>query len=200
MGYLKLLFIPFMILAGFNIPGSNPQPVQWLITKGCSLKVDGSTNVNKFSCIISEIYRPDTLTLYRGADPRSTTVAGSLRIDVRDFNCNNPVMTGDLRKTLKSKEFPQMVIRFISLRGYQDYNEKLYAMNGIVSIELAGVAKKFNIAYTISPAGKNTFALKGVKQINFSDFNIVPPRKVGGMIQTSDKLIIEFALAMQVLD
>ncbi len=41
--------------------------------------------------------------------------------------------------------------------------------------------------------------LKGVREIKFSDFKIVPPRKVGGMIQTSDILNAEFNLALQLL-
>ncbi len=199
MCYLKFLLIPFFILTGFD-GWDNAYPTRWVITKGCSFKVDGSTNINKFSCIISNLSIPDTLTFYKRTDSETASITGSLKLDISDFNCHNPVMTGDLRKTLKAKAFPQMIIRFISLSRYPESNHKTYSVNGVVSIELAGVAKKFNMIYTISPKGPNTLSLKGVREIKFSDFNIVPPRKIGGMIQTDDKLIAEFNLSLQVLN
>ncbi|HJT73683.1 MAG TPA: hypothetical protein VJ720_06685, partial [Chitinophaga sp.] len=36
---------------------------KWVITKGCSLRVNGNTNVNKFSCVIDGYTNPDTLKL-----------------------------------------------------------------------------------------------------------------------------------------
>jgi hypothetical protein len=123
-----------------------------------------------------------------------------MRLNVHDFDCHTPMMTGELRKILKAKHFPHMTIRFISLSRYPDNRLKAYPINGLVSIELAGFTKNFNVAYLVSPAGKNTLVLKGIKEIKFSDFNIVPPRKIGGMIQTSDKLIAEFNLALQLIE
>lgn len=198
MVFIKVLFITFFAFAGFA--STDHLMTRWVITRGCSLRVDGSTNVNKFSCVISDINSPDTLTFIRRTDSESVNLSGSLKLDVRNFNCHNPVMTGDLRKTLKTKEFPNMLIRFISLSGYPLSSTKAYPLNGIVSIELAGITKKYKVAYTISPASKNTLMLTGVREINFSDFSIVPPRKIGGMIQTSDKLLAEFNLVLRLLN
>ncbi len=199
MYYLKLLSFPLFILLAFDSPAG--PATRWLITKGCSLKVEGSTNINKFSCVIVSSFRPDTLTFSpRATGSESTSISGALRLDVREFNCHNPMMTGDLRKTLKAKEFPRMVIRFISLSRYPDTKLKAYPISGLVSIELAGVTRKFNVAYTVSPSGSDILMLKGVREIKFSDFNIVPPRKIGGMIQTNDKLIAEFNLVLTALN
>lgn len=185
-----------MMLA-LDMPAGNA--TKWVFTKACSLKVEGSTNVNKFSCIISNSFHPDTLTLRRTGSSELTSINGCMTLNVQDFNCHNPIMTGDLRKTLKAKEFPHMTIRFLSLSHYPDHRLKAYPITGIVSIELAGVTKKYNVAYMVLPSGKNTLVLKGVREIKFSDFNIIPPRKIGGMIQTSDKLVAEFNLALQLL-
>lgn len=122
-----------------------------------------------------------------------------MNLDVRGFDCHNSMMTKDLRKTLKAKEFPRMVIRFISLSQYPENRSKPYPISGIVNIELAGVSKKFDVAYMVLPSGKNMMVLKGVRELKFSDFNIVPPRKIGGMIKTNDKLVAEFNLTLQLL-
>ncbi len=173
---------------------------RWIVTKQCSLRVDGSTNVNNFSCIISNINSPDTLSFQRRTDSESVGMSGSLKLDVRTFNCHNPVMTADLRKTLKTQEFPHMLIKFISLSRFPVNSTKAYPLSGSVNIELAGITRRYKVAYTVSPAPKNQLILTGVREINFSDFNIVPPRKLGGMIQTNNKLLAEFNLTMQLLD
>lgn len=199
MCYLKVFLVPFLLLQGFDMPADKLRPTRWLITKGCILKVDGTTNVNKFSCVISNNFSPDTLTFFRSGEVESAKMTGSLKLDIREFNCNNKVMTADLRKTLKSTEFPRMQIRFISLSQYPESSTRPYPVKGIVSIELAGVTRNYIVAYMVMPAGKNALFLKGVREINFSDFDITPPRKIGGMIQTSDKLTAEFSLSLQEL-
>jgi hypothetical protein len=50
------------------------------------------------------------------------------------------------------------------------------------------------------PAGANVINLVGTRKVNFSDFNLVPPRKIGGMIQTNNELDVEFNLRLKVLD
>ena len=36
--------------------------------------------------------------------------------------------------------------------------------------------------------------LIGDRSVNFSDFNITPPRKLGGIIKANDRLDVEFGL------
>jgi hypothetical protein len=176
---------------------NNPHLIKWVINNGCSLKVGGSTNVNKFSCVIRNYNKPDTLIFYKGPSSQPIKMEGTLTLDVQNFDCHNPVMTGDLRKTLKAKEFPHLIVRFKSLSKYPDLNNKADAIKGIVSIELAGVTKQFTIDYKFIHNGRDSLVLTGNRQINFSDFNIVPPTKIGGMIRTNDELDIEFNLCVK---
>lgn len=70
----------------------------------------------------------------------------------------------------------------------------------MVYIELAGVNKRFEVDYRYKPEGANSATLIGTRKINFSDFNLVPPRKIGGMIQTHNELNVEFNLKVRVLN
>jgi hypothetical protein len=65
-----------------------------------------------------------------------------------------------------------------------------------VNIELAGTRKGFEINYRVSMDGQKIIHLVGTRDINFTDFNLVPPRKLGGMIKTNDKLSVVFNLKM----
>lgn len=70
---------------------------------------------------------------------------------------------------------------------------------GAVLIELAGVARQFEVAYKVA-ADRNTINLVGTQQVHFSDFNITPPRKLGGMIRTENELSVEFNLKIKVIE
>jgi hypothetical protein len=196
MRLLKLfIFLVWMLVTAFNdkVPAS-----KWVIYKACSLKVNGSTNVNKFNCVINNYYKPDTLSFVQVNQQDAVKMVGAMKLDINSFDCHNPMMTADLRKTLKAKQFPKLVIKFITLSKYPQL--KGQQVTGWVQIDLAGVSKKFQVDYQLIPSGVNTVQMKGLKQIKFSDFNIEPPRKIGGMIKTDDELDIEFNLHIKIIN
>ena len=197
--FKPLLLVFMVLLSGFNRHNSRPYLTKWVISKGCSLKVGGSTNINKFTCVIADYYKPDTLTFYKGTPTEAIRITGLLKLGVQNFDCHNPMMTSDLRKTLKAKEFPNLSIKFINLSRYPE-RDKEDAVKGAVTIELAGVTKRFEVDYRFIPESAISATLIGTRKINFSDFNLVPPRKIGGMIQTNNELNVEFTLKVRVLN
>ena len=72
-------------------------------------------------------------------------------------------------------------------------------IKGLVDIEIAGVNKRFEINYLMSKDEENVIHLLGSRDLNFSDFKLIPPRKLGGMIQTKDLLTVEFQLKMKTI-
>lgn len=193
-----LLYL-YIIFCVFTFSGRKDDMKKWVISSGCSLQVDGSTNVNEFSCAITNYSRPDTiLAIWRPNQP--VQLSGSIKLDVEHFDCHNRLMTDDLRKTLKAKEYPKLGIRFLSISRYPDISTRQKEAKGLVAIELAGVTKRFEVDYKIVSAESNYINLVGSRQLNFSDFNISPPRKLGGMIRTNNELSVVFNLRMKVLD
>jgi hypothetical protein len=196
-----LLIILILSLCSFKAqsPISNRSYLaKWVIMNGCSLKVEGSTNVNKFNCVISNYSKPDTIILIKeNQNSEAIRLNGSMDLDVLKFDCHNPVMSADLRKTLKAKIYPHLKIKFLSFNKLPDLTIKQQAITGMVEIELAGVKKKFQVNYKVAKESAQTIRLIGNQDVNFSDFNIVPPRKIGGMIQTNNELTVEFNLKMK---
>ena len=197
--YKLVAFVIFIFLSAFNFNNTKPHFSKWVITNGCFLKVGGSTNINRFSCIIPNYSKPDTLTFYKNNAVEVVRATGSIKLDVQNFDCHNPVMTKDLRKTLKSKEHPNLIIRFTSFSRYPRFNNQPDKIKGFVNIELAGVSKKFEVDYQFVSDGAKFLNLIGTKQVLFSDFNLIPPRKIGGMIQTNNELSVVFNLRVKVI-
>ncbi len=102
--------------------------------------------------------------------------------------------TRELRKTLKEKEFPMLHINFLSLSELPALSNNPKPINGFVEIQLAGTAKRYKVNYQISADGKKFIHLVGSRDVNFSDFNLTPPKKLGGMVRSKDKLSVVFNL------
>ncbi len=178
----------------FNLPDAK---VTWVIMQGSSLTVNGSTNINTFQCDIANYDLPDTVTcfklLQRGA---VLPMTGKLNLSIDAFDCHNKMMTSDLRKTLKAKDFPILSVRFITINSFPDFKNPI-KITGIVDIGLAGVSKKFEINYYFTADDKQQVHLKGDQKIYFSDFNLNPPSKLGGMIKAKDELLVVFKLNLK---
>jgi hypothetical protein len=50
----------------------------------------------------------------------------------------------------------------------------------MVDIEIAGVSKRFEVNYQITEGAQKVIHLAGSPDINLSDFNLIPPRKLAG--------------------
>ena len=168
---------------------------KWLISETSSLSVKGSTNVNKFTCDIPNCDQ-DTLTVWKS--DKGLRMSGSINPAVLSFDCHK-AMTRDLRKTLKAKKYPKLHIRFLSLSQFPQLSGKPGSINGQVEIEIAGIKKLYEIDYKISVDTNKMIHLIGSRDLNFSDFNLIPPKKLGGMIKAKDQLIVEFNLDLKTI-
>jgi hypothetical protein len=193
--YRNILGMVVVLMTAFAKP---VETKKWLISESSSLSVNGTTNINKFACDIPAYDQTDTLTLTRGS--KEVMLSGDIRLNVQSFDCHNAIMTHDLRKTLKEKEFPRLHIKFLSLSGFPELTAKPAMITGSVDIELAGAAKRFQVNYQVSIDPQKNIHLLGSRDVNFSDFNLIPPRKLGGMIKTNDKLNVAFHLKMRALN
>jgi hypothetical protein len=196
--WIYLLFVP---LTSFVLPAQlNRQPgaKRWVINENSSLCVNGTTNINKFACEILAYGKTDTLTVSKSN--KEIGLSGSMGLDVKNFDCHNSIMTHDLRKTLKEPQYPMLHIRFLSLSKMPELSSRPELITGMVEIEIAGVSKRFEVNYQITRDDQKLIHLLGARDINFSDFNLIPPRKLGGMIRTNDKLSVDFRLNMKTID
>jgi hypothetical protein len=190
MTLVMLVFIPLVSFKGTY----KKQVIKWAVQKTSSLKIAGSSNVNQFACDVTGYYQTDTIAFTTTEQTnRIVPLKGSLTIDVASFDCHNRMLTKDLRKTLKSTEHPLLIVKFVTLDRIPVYNNNKDCVKGIVEIELAGVCKRFDIGYTLEKNG-GTVVLNGGRDFSFSDFQLTPPKKLGGAIRVRDKFNVQFHL------
>lgn len=167
---------------------------RWVVSPVSSLSVNGSTNVNQFTCVIPACGPQDTLTVTPGKADQPVMLSGRIKLPVSSFDCHLSAMTRQLRETLKEKQFPALYIRFLSLSRLSEFSTTPVQITGLVDIEIAGVNKRFEVSYELSQGTRQSILLRGSRVINFSDFGLTPPTKLGGMIKTRDALTVNFQL------
>lgn len=193
--YLPILSL-FALILLLAFKGQKPDTMKWVISKSSYLQVKGSTNVNKFSCVIANYCKPDTLTL-QNLNNHPVSLNGTMALSVHDFDCLNAMMTADLRKTLKESQYPKLYVRFMNLERLPKLTNDNEFVKGWVEIQIAQQIKRYQVAYQISTDDHQIIHLYGVQEVLFSDFKINPPRKLGGMIKTNDALEISFQLYLK---
>lgn len=190
-----LVFISGLCVTDLKQKETLKETKKWVVTENSCLRVFGSTNVNKFRCDIIGYNNPDTISIQ--SFNQLISLSGEVNLRIANFNCYNILMTRELRKTLQVNNFPNLQIQFISLNSFPEITSKPACITGLVDIKLAGKCKRYNINYELSIDSKNIIHLNGHRAINFSDFGLHPPKKIGGMIAAKDKLIVEFNLNLR---
>jgi hypothetical protein len=201
MKYLNFLwiYVLFVLLTSFVLNlDKGIETKKWVISENSNLCVNGSTNINTFKCEILAYDHIDTITVSKNS--KGIALSGCISLNIESFDCHNSIMTHDLRKTLKESEFPKLQINFLSLNKLPDQTTRPEIITAMVDIEIAGVRKRFEINYQITQDAQKVIHLLGSRDVNFSDFNLTPPRKLGGMIRTNDKLSVDFHLKMKTMD
>jgi hypothetical protein len=169
----------------------------WVIERNSTLAIDGSSNINQFTCDIREYVRPDTLKSVNDQARKKYFFSNSnLSVDLKRFDCHHKYITADFRKMLKTDEYPNLVIRFISLDEFHEEG----IVKGLVDIELAGKKKRMEINYNCSHIGSNQLRLQGEKLMKFSDFELEAPRKIGGLIRINEEINVHFNLYFRKLN
>ena len=190
-------FLLFILLVCFSSFQSRNVAGSWVIERNSTLAIDGSSNINKFTCDIREYVKTDTLRSVNDLARRKFIFQNShLSVDIKRFDCHHKYITSDFRKMLKSDDYPQLVIRFISL----DEFHKDGIVKGLVEIELAGKRKRMEINYNCSHIGANQLRLQGVKLMKFSDFELEAPKKIGGLIRINEEIVVNFNLFFRKLN
>lgn len=171
---------------------------RWAVQKTSTLRIQGSSNVNEFGCDITGYSQPDTLICFQeSAANKVVPLKGALEIDVFKFDCHNKILTSDLRKTLKAKEYPKLIIRFLSFERNPVMRNTKDVLKGNVEVELAGSCRRFEIVYTFEKTESLFIKLNGNQTFTFSDFNLAPPSKLAGLVKVKDKFVVDFNLLLQ---
>ena len=143
------------------------------------VKINGSTNVNTFQCINSK-FKSESYSFSEKNLP-------NIILKVTDFDCGNKMMTKDFQKILNAEKYPEMTIKFLNFTR----NQKKFL--AVVEVKMMNQSRKYNVEFNLE-----NNKMVGRKNVKFSDFNITPPKKMGGMVVVKDDLDLTFSLSTKI--
>jgi hypothetical protein len=183
------------LFASLFFPPNKVVIEKWIIEKNSNLSIQGRSNVNSFQCDVKEYLRADTILFYKQDQEQQFIVKGGLTINVNEFDCHQRYMTGDLRKTLKGQEYPQLKINLLSIGNFTTAGNK--NVKGIMTITLAGITRRMEINYATQATNDGNLHLNGSRQVLFSDFGLTPPHKLAGLIKVEEQINVQFQLILR---
>lgn len=177
---------------------SQPKMMRWTIHSSSSIRINGSSNVNTFTCTTSKDFEAKPVIIEQNvgkAGGMKAQMQGTVTVAVKTFDCKNKLLDNDLRKTLKESEFPKFTIQFLELERMPDLDSEVDFLSGKVLIDLAGTKKEFYLRYSFNKT-PNGYLLKGSRAFNFGDFGLTPPKKAGGLIRVNDNFDVGFTMIL----
>lgn len=192
---LWVAIISFFSSLPIDAKSSEPNAVvKWSVEKNSTLRILGSSNLHDFQCDALGYAASDTINFIPSQHSAGRIpLKGFLKIEINNINCHNFIITRNFRTTLKANEHPYLIVKFLSLERLPSFTNNKDYLKGIVEIELGGVAKKFEIPYKIQKNGQ-VVLLNGQRNFTFSDFEIIPPRILGGLVKIYNSFNVEFNL------
>ncbi len=171
---MRVFSLIIILLLSFS--SFTPNVDDFILLNSKTFSVKGSTSIGKYDCDYKTETR-DTLFL-------NQKKGISYKIPVKKFGCGNFLLTGDFRKTLKEKQYPWVFIDVSDVRK----DGQLYKYN--LRLDLAGKVKHFqNLNLKREKTG-----LKGEIELKFSDFDLEPPKKLGGAIKVKEEISLTIDL------
>jgi polyisoprenoid-binding protein YceI len=124
-------------------------------------------------------------------------------IDQVHFNCksgsivsDNSIMNNKTHNALLVDKYPDIIFKLASVDNLTSQNGS-FSGTLVGDVILVGVTKRITIAFTGVHSG-NKISIKGLKELNMSDFKIRPPTAMMGALKTGEQVTISFQLSFQV--
>lgn len=142
--------------------------------QGNNFIILGKTNISTFKCTDNNFNIPLSF---------GNLSANKITLNVADFNCKYDYITKDFRKTLNAEKFPQILVSFGKFK--KNLNG---TYTSLAEVKLMNKVKTYSIE--LMETGK---FLTGKQKVKFSDFGIIPPKKMAGMVVVKDELDLSFS-------
>lgn len=149
-----------------------------IVIQKIEINITGLSTVGKYNCSTT-YYKKDTISL-------NLNQKNSLRAEIPmiNFDCGNRIMTKDLQTTVKARQFPASIVTLTDLKSFGNHYK----------CQLNFVITNKTIRYKDFVLSKNNNKLQGVMALKFSDIDLIPPVKMGGLIKVKDEIEVYFSL------
>ncbi|GAB4163259.1 MAG: hypothetical protein Tsb0033_23370 [Winogradskyella sp.] len=163
--------------------------------EGSSLKIKGSSNVNKFECVLDMNTLSDRLLVsYKESQGYLDFKNTKLVIPAKHFDCGGKMINKDFKKLLNVDDFPEISL---TLKKAMKSKVSQDCTMATIQVDICDIKNTYDVPISTSKSidGIN---IDGVLALNINDFSLEPPKKMLGVIKVSPVIEIEFLLNFKV--
>lgn len=188
MSRFLLYFLVFLL--GLNAWSQNGFVAKSVdVLPSSELSITGDTNINKFECEFNTFYLEKCTDLVYKKNGNIISFKNAvLSLKNEGFDCGNRAINKDFHSLLNTKEYPK-----ISLEVTEITLNKSNRGRACVKINIAGKEMSYIVPIEIVVAPMNRFI--GKLKLDIRDFDLVPPKKLLGLIIIKEEIEIDFNLA-----
>lgn len=165
-----------------------------------NLVIKVTSNVNEFTCRLNSTSPGDTIDLnLEWEESQVKFNDAEIFFPVEGFNCNHQAMTTDFRETLNAESYPFLQLSVEKVFINPDFPE-VPTVQAEVTFTISGVSVRKSIVFTQINLEGNLLSFRGEKKIMMTEFGLLPPKALFGLIQVNDALEVEFDLAFRLFN
>ena len=190
------MLITAFILVVFNSSVSAKDPGNAVCLGKISIR--GSSNVNSFELhnTVPQINILDDISRVRFGQSQFTWI----NIPVKNFHTSNKKIYSDFLEMVKADQHPFIKVSISN----HELSKILSSSNNKVQIpaeiHLAGVSRKFILQSNLTFTPDNCIEVNGSQKLKLSEFGLVAPEKLFGLIKVNNEIIVNFAFVINTLD
>ncbi len=194
--------LPLLVaFAAFSPVGLLP-PVHYTITDQSSLYLEGSSNVNRFTCASVQTFAPATVEMTPLGDGCSVSFSKAVMdLRVTHMDCGNKGINRDMQKALKADQYPHIRLQLeravVSNTGAVIDSHRWTPVTASTLVTIAGVTKPVKIRLEAKALTANRYQFTGSRELRMSDFGVDPPSALLGLVQVDDPITIHFDLIIE---
>jgi hypothetical protein len=176
------------------------QPQQITVMHGSTLRIDGTSSVNSFTCVAENVDgqgRLGTTTPARLASLEERQPQAKLTVPVQTLDCGKERMNEDLYEAMEASEHPMIRYQLDEAKILERIGNNEYRLRTRGRLSLAGEERSIEMTVIGTRIGEGRYAVKGSKEMLMSDFGIDPPTALLGLIKAHDEIEVHFDLVAE---
>jgi hypothetical protein len=150
------------------------------------VSIQGSSNINQFQFIHYDPKISEFSDRFQNEN-----LSQHILIPVYEFDGPNDRMLNDFYEMVNAQKYPNIHIG-IEPKELADFDETTGMTNFRTKITIAGNSRNYVIPCQVTTCESSELVLRGNLEVELTDFNIDPPRKVFGAVKVNNEVFINF--------
>jgi polyisoprenoid-binding protein YceI len=197
---LAITLLSFCLLSVSSLFAQAVNQVDYIITNGSTIKLDGTSTMHSFHLNSKVISGDMEFASGNGAnaiDSVGDVTAMKVVIPVKDLKSGEDGLDEKMRDALKADDNPNItyVLNKADSVVYSGTSKTEFTMNTEGALTVAGKTKNIDMK-VVGNINGNNIIFKGEKKLLMTDFGVDPPTMFFGVLKTGNEVTIDFNVTL----